>query len=169
MKMSSAKWRWCGKILSKYLKFISKVVVWFDFVQRMSMNIMFHLNMECYSTAKHLNENWSTTRNNLLHLQKKKLSQRKCCSFWTIQLAEYILFWHTLNHIYGMCKTGVLGKDIYVLWLPLALGHLVVIRGWHGLFFIWQQAITSNIFTQRVTHRVTIKSSLILDRLFGIL
>ena len=71
MKMPSAKWRWCGKILSKYLKFISKVVVWFDFVQRMSMNIMFHLYMECYSTAKHLNENWSTTRNNLLHLQKK--------------------------------------------------------------------------------------------------
>ena len=60
---------------------------------------------------------------------------------------------HTLNHIYRMCKTGVLGKDICVLWLPLAIGHRVVFRGCHRLFFIWQQQITTNIFAQRVPHR----------------
>ena len=58
-------------IFIKYLKLIATVLVWFCFVNRMSMNIMFNMYMEYYSTTKHLIENWNTTRNNLFHLQKR--------------------------------------------------------------------------------------------------
>ena len=44
-----------------------------------------------------------------------------------------------------------------MLWLPLELEHLVVIVACHRFqrkrIFTWQLPITSNIFTQKVTHR----------------
>ena len=53
MKMASKTTPMQGNTDQIYLRFIWKVVVWFEFVGRMFLNTMFNF-MKCYSTANTL-------------------------------------------------------------------------------------------------------------------
>ena len=121
------------------------------------------------------------------HLQKKQLYEIKyssigpsnCCRLYSLQAL-------LKSYLWNVSQTGF-WKYIYVQWLPSGPGNLVVIAACHWfqnedffIFFLWEQAVNGNKFTQRVTHShqkllsaqyyiMNIVSSLILDHLSSIL